>query len=217
MRTAADIARRALARAGVVAAGETATAAEIRDAVTVLADMIDSWSAERLTVFAPAVVVVPLAGMSSYRIGPSGDVVAVRPASVMSAFVRSGGVDSEVRLASPAMMDAISYKADPGTGYWMSWQGDMPDAVVRLWPAQAEGELHLRVQTPVAQILDPNDELVLPPGWFHALALNLAVHLCEEYGYAVTPVMLDTAQSAKANIKRANLQPAHATFDPALL
>lgn len=80
-----------------------------------------------------------------------------------------------------------------------------------------DGELHLRVSQPVVQLTDINDELDLPPGWFHALTLNLAFHLCEEYGFAVPAGLADSAQTAKANIKRANLKPARSRFDAALL
>ena len=44
MRTAGDIAGRALIRTGVIASGETPTAAELSDAVTTMSDMLDSWS-----------------------------------------------------------------------------------------------------------------------------------------------------------------------------
>lgn len=216
MRTAGDIAGRALIRAGVIASGETPTAAELSDAVTTLSDMLDSWSLEALTVFGTAEHVIALAGQQRYTIGPSGDVQATRPIAVRSAFVRQGEADTPLKLCSPEYMDDCGSKDSAGQGYWLSFEGSTPDATVRLWPVP-DGELHLRVSQPLVQLTDINDELDLPPGWFHALTLNLAFHLCEEYGFVVPPGLADSAQTAKANIKRANLKPARSRFDAALL
>ena len=216
MRTASDIAQRALIRSGVIASGETPTASELSDAVTTLSDMLDSWSLEALTVFGTTEHVIALAGQQRYTIGPSGDVLATRPTAVRSAFVRNGDADTPLKLCSPEYMDDFGSKDSAGQGYWISFEGSTPDATVRLWPVP-DGELHLRVSQPVVQITDINDELDLPPGWFHAMVLNLAVHLCEEYGFALAQGLAETAQTAKANIKRANLKPARSRFDPALL
>ncbi len=217
MRTAGEIAQRALIRSGVAAAGETTTAAEISDAVTTLGDMLDSWSLERLLVFGSVELQIPVAGLSRLTIGPSGDLVAERPSSVLSGFVRTSVCDMPLQLASAEFLDGIRHKTIQCGAYWMSYEGAMPDGVLQLWPVPDDGVLHLRVTQPVVHIEDINDELVLPPGWFQALVLNLAVHLCEEYGFAVTETLASTAQNAKGAIKRPNIQPAVATFDRALL
>ena len=197
-----------------MATGETPTAAELQDAVTTLGDMLDSWSLERLAVFGTQELEVPAAGRLT--IGPSGDLVADRPNAVTAAFVRLGDMDVTLKQCSTEFMDSISLKQSAGCGHWFSYEGAMPDGIVRLWPVP-DGVLHLRVTAPLVKLEDVNDELDLPPGWFHALVQNLAVQLCEEYGFAVTDALTSTAQTAKANIKRANLQPQPATIDPALL
>lgn len=217
MRTAGDIAGRALIRAGVIASGETPTAAELSDAVTTLSDMLDSWSLEALAVFGTTEHVLPLTGQQQYTIGPSGDLpAAVTPLAVRSAFVRQDGADTPLKLCSTEYMDSLRCKDASGCGHWLSFEGTTPDATLRLWPVP-DGALHLRVSQPVVQLQDINDELDLPPGWFHAMVLNLAVHLCEEYGFVIAQGLAETAQTAKANIKRANLKPASSRFDPALL
>ena len=219
MRTAGDICQRALVRANIVASGETPTAAEIEDAATTLGDMLDSWSLERLIVFGTQEVVIPATGAARYTLGPTGDIVTTRPDAVTSAFRRpsSGQVGDEPLLqASPEFMDAIGLKDDASCPHWYSYEDAMPDGVLRVWPVPSDGAIHIRITTPVLQITDINDELVLPPGWFDAMVTNLAMRLCGEYGQLVTDALAGQAQQAKANIKRANLQPAMATFDPAL-
>lgn len=217
MRTAADIAQRALIRSGVIAAGETPTAAEITDAVTTLGDMLDSWSLESLLVFGTAELTAPIAGRQRLTIGPTGDLIAPRPNNVLTGFVRTTQGDTPVHMASPEFLDGIRDKTEQDGAYWASYEGAMSNGVVTLWPVPSEGVLHLRVTQPIVTITDMNDELVLPPGWFHAMTLNLAVHLCEEYGFGVTETLASTAANAKGNIKRANIRPAVATFDEALL
>lgn len=217
MRTAGDIARRALIRSGVIAAGETPTAAELEDAVTTLSDMLDSWSLERLCVFGTRELQIPAAGRNRITIGPTGDLIDVRPNAVTSAFIRTNVGDTALRQASPEFMDSIRRKDATATdSYWMSYEGAMPDGVVRLWPVPGDSVLHLRVTVSIVQLTDINDELDLPPGWFSALVLNLAVNVCEEYGFSVTDALAVQATQAKANIKRINIQPAIATFDPVL-
>ncbi len=176
--------------------------------------MLDSWSTERLVVFGTTELTAPAA--ARITIGSMGDLVAERPMDVLTAFVREGGSDTTLRKCSTEYLDSIASKDAAGTGYWFSYEGTMPDGTLRLWPVPC-GDVHLRCTLPVTQIADPADELVLPPGWNHAMVLNLAVHLCEEYGFAVTPALASTAQTAKANIKRGQIQPARTTFDPALL
>lgn len=232
MRTAADIAQRALIRSGVIAAGETTTAAEITDAVTTLSDMLDSWSLEHLLVFGTTELTAPIAGRARLTIGPTGDLIATRPNSVLTGFVRTAQGDTPIHMAAPEFLDGIryktaqyyaywadgiSYKTAQDYSYWAAYEGAMPDGVLTLWPVPSEGVLHLRVTHPIVAIADMNDELVLPPGWFHAMTLNLAVYLCEEYGFAVTETLASTAANAKGAIKRANIRPAVATFDQALL
>lgn len=217
MRTAGEIAQRALVRSGIVAAGETPEAAEISDAVTTLSDMLDSWSLERLLVYGSVELMAPVAGLSRLTIGPSGDLLAERPNSVLTGFVRTLACDKPLQMASPEFMDGIRRKDIKCDAYWMSYEGAMPDGVLQLWPTPDDGVLHLRVTQTVAQITDINDELDLPPGWWKALTENLAVDLCEEYGVAVTPALDASARAAKSAIKRINIQPAVATFDRALL
>ena len=217
MRTASDIAQRALIRSGVIAAGETPTAAEITDAVTTLGDMLDSWSLENLLVFGTTELTAPIAGRARLTIGPTGDLIATRPNSVLTGFVRTTQGDTPVHMASPEFLDGMRDKTAQDDAYWAAYEGAMPDGVLTLWPVPSEGVLHLRVTNPIVAIADMNDELVLPPGWFHAMTLNLAVHLCEEYGFAITETLASTAANAKGAIKRANIRPAVATFDQALL
>lgn len=216
MRTAGDIAGRALIRAGVIASGETPTAAELSDAVTTLSDMLDSWSLEALTVFGTTEHVISLTGAQQYTIGPRVTWWPRGPLLCAAALCAMTAKTLICTFALPSTWTSSAAKACKGraTGSALRARCQTPRCACGRW---LEGELHLRVSQPLVQLTDINDELDLPPGWFHAMVLNLAVHLCEEYGFALAQGLVETAQTAKANIKRANLKPARSRFDAALL
>ncbi len=114
-------------RSGVLASGETPTAAEIRDAITTLSDMLDLWSLERLAVFGTTLLTLPV-GYEQITVGPTGNVVGQRPNAFVSAYVRTGGRDVVVHQASNAYIDAAVDKGAFGDGHWLAFEGTMPNA-----------------------------------------------------------------------------------------
>ena len=92
--TAGDQITRALRLLGVLAEGETPSAAMSQDALTALNQMIDSWNTERLSVFntIDQMFTWP-AGEIQRHLGPTGDFVGLRP----------------------VLLDDATYYRDPGT------------------------------------------------------------------------------------------------------
>jgi hypothetical protein len=73
MPTAAEICIRAMKISGILAAGETPPADDINDVFDAFNVMVDSWSTERLFIYALQENVFPLtAGQAAYTIGPDG-------------------------------------------------------------------------------------------------------------------------------------------------
>ena len=78
--TAGDQINRALRLLGVLAEGETPSAATSQDALVALNQMIDSWSIERLAVFCTQDQTLTWpAGLITRTLGPSGDFIGLRP------------------------------------------------------------------------------------------------------------------------------------------
>ena len=78
--TAGDQINRALRLLGVLAEGETPSAATSQDALVAMNQMIDSWNTERLSVFATQDQVFSWpSGEIRRTLGPSGDFVGNRP------------------------------------------------------------------------------------------------------------------------------------------
>jgi hypothetical protein len=80
MTTAGDQINGALRLLGVLAEGETPSAATSQDALNALNQMIDSWGTEKLSTFTTQEQVFNwLPGLISQTLGPSGDFVGDRP------------------------------------------------------------------------------------------------------------------------------------------
>ena len=78
--TAGDQINRALRLLGVLAEGETPSAATSQDALLAMNQMIDSWNTERLSVFSTQDQVFSWpAGEIRRTLGPTGDFVGNRP------------------------------------------------------------------------------------------------------------------------------------------
>ena len=95
--TAGDQINRALRLLGVLAEGETPSAATSQDALMALNQMIESWNTERLSVFVTQdqTFLWP-AGFISRTLGPSGDFVGLRPILIDDAtYYRDPGTRSE--------------------------------------------------------------------------------------------------------------------------
>ena len=67
-----EVIRGALLLIGAVGQNEQPTADEAQDAMTRFNDLLDSWSAERLSIFTVQRTIFPLTGASSYTLGPGG-------------------------------------------------------------------------------------------------------------------------------------------------
>ena len=78
--TAGDQINRALRLLGVLAEGETASAALSQDALMAMNQMIDSWNTERLSVFCTQDQTFTWpAGQIKRTLGPSGNFIGLRP------------------------------------------------------------------------------------------------------------------------------------------
>lgn len=203
MATAADIIARALRTIGVLASGETPSANEQADALTVLNVMLDAWRTESLMTYALRDQSKAMTGAASYTIGASGDINTDRPVKIERAYWRSGGIDFPVQVVTKQAWDQIADKATTGTPDWLYYEPSMPLGRVWLHPIPANGTLYITTWTPFVA-LAANDALGLPPGYEEAITYQLAARLCAEYGRPVSPDLAGIARASKSDIKRMN-------------
>ncbi|NYT76649.1 hypothetical protein H0A71_06565 [Alcaligenaceae bacterium] len=219
MAKAIEIIERAFKRIGVLAAGESISGHELLDGMQALSDLLEMWSADRLTIYKSIEIAHPLTGAMRYSIGPTGDISADRPLTIYSAFVRNGAVDTPVWVTGNNRFDGITDKSGYGRPEYLRYTPDMPDGHIDIWPHPGTGStLHLRVGMQFDVPVAPADDLVLPPGYRRALALALAVDLCGVYGRPVAVDLIGQAVEAKAIIMRNNINADmdESSFDPFL-
>ena len=116
--TAGDQINRALRLLGVLAEGETPSAATSQDALLAMNQMIDSWNTERLSVFATQDQVFSWpAGEIRRTLGPSGDFVGNRPVLLDDAtyYRAPSGVSYGIKFINQDQYDGIAVKTATST------------------------------------------------------------------------------------------------------
>lgn len=218
MTQAIKLIERAFGRIGVLASGEALDGNQTLDGLDALNDILDLWNTESLAVYKSIEATHPLTSAMSYTIGPGGQIDALRPLFIQSAFIRTQGLDSPVTVIGDDRFDGIVLKTLGGWPRYLRYAPDMPLGRIDVWPQGSGHTLHLRYAMQFDQPVSPADDLVLPPGYRMALILALAVQLCDPYGRDVTQSLYTGAAEAKAAIMRTNINAdvQEAAHDPAL-
>lgn len=216
MATARDTIKGALRLIGVIASGETPTAAEQTDGLQALNEMLQSWSAEGLLV--PAVTreeLTLIPAQSAYTIGVGGNFATSVPVAIDSVMLKSGAQEYPMRQLSRVEWAEISLKGLQGTiPEAIYFQKGSPLGTINVYPVpSAAHKLVLYSQKSMGTFTSANDDVNFPAGYAEALRYNLAVRLAPEYGRAIGPEVLGIAQDAKANIQRQNSEAVYMTTD----
>lgn len=217
---ASDLIKSSLRLIGAIATGETPSADELTDALGVLNDLVESWSAQQLTLFATTDQVFTVtAGKASYSIGPGGDWAGFRPVDIASAFMRYGGIDYELSQIEGERYNQIALKAASApVAQWLHYSPDFPLGTVILWPVPSVSgaQVTLSCNTPLSTITNPAQTINLPPGYSRALRYALAIELAPEFGVQAPADVVKTAAAAMSAVKRANKRTPVLTCDDAL-
>ena len=210
----------ALMEIGVLAAGESASAADADFSLGKLNRILDNWNAERAAVYADQYLsyTFDTGGTVPQTIGPSSATYSTsqRPVSIEFANVV---LDDDVRVPI-AIWDRLAYdeQTTPSTTstfplavyYNPSW----PNGQLYWWPIPTTAyglELQVRI---VLSSLSLDDSVSYPPGYKDALILTLAEDLCAAFGRPIPPQLPTMAAKARGRIFANNDQtPRIATQD----
>ena len=213
--TAADQINRALRLLGVLAEGETPSAAMSNDALMALNQMIESWNTERLSVFS---TIDQLVNWPTYSInetlGPSGSLVrlngtAVRPIWVDDAtYFRDPqtNVSYGIKLINQQQYDGIAVKTVTSTYPQVMFVNmTYPDIDIFIYPKPTRLlEFHFISVEELSQPATLDTSILFPPGYLRAFAYNLAMEIAPEFGVEPSPQVKRIAMSSKRNLKRIN-------------
>jgi hypothetical protein len=217
--TALDLIKGAMEEIRALRAGDTPSAEDVDYCLRKLNIMLDTWSAENLTLFVRETDSYALvAGTASFTIGPdTGDIDAARPDAidVKSSFVRdASGSDYRLNPMTEREYNAIGTKATGNSRpTHLFYNPTHPTGTVYLYPPPEAGwTIYLVSTKPFANIhheaadpdLDVNSSLPFPPGYREAIEANLAVRIAKGFGKTVDQETFISATTLKANLKSRN-------------
>lgn len=225
MATAGGLVDDALTEIGVRAAGETLPSSEAQDGLRLLNRMVDSWAAERLTIYTITRTAWTItASDGQYTVGASANVAVARPVYIdhVNFIDTSTDPDKEyplVKLTEDAWA-GIQLKALTAT-YPQCWYYNptYPNGTLDLWPVPTSSTLTGALYAPAAvgQFSGLTTTVSLPPGYELALVKNLALQLCPQYGRKADADLIEQARQSKETIKRANKRISDLTLDAGAL
>lgn len=205
-RSVLDIVTAAMRKINALATGETPTAAELKDGITALNDVLETWNIENLSIYGSLpTTYATVAGKNTYTMGPGGDWAGIRPTMIHAAYCSVNGVDFPVAgwTLEEWMNQPIKAIQQQITERYV-FVNDAPLARILLWPTPLYATTFtVNYNQKLGAVSSGSDLLDLAPGYYRALQYAVAVELQPEYG---GPDVSAYAKATKAAIKRANRQ-----------
>ena len=208
--TAADQINGALRLIGMLAEGETPSAATAQDSLSALNQMIDSWNTERLSVFSTQDQVFTWTPNQIHRtLGPTGDFVGNRPILLDdSTYFKdpTNGISFGIKIINQQQYDGIAVKTVTSTYPQVMWINmDYPNIDMYVCPVPTKAlEWHFISVTELDQPASLSTTLAFPPGYLRAFKYNLACEIANEFGVEPPPNVARIAMTSKRNLKRIN-------------
>ena len=207
--TAGDQINRALRLLGILAEGETPSAAMSQDALMALNQLIDSWNTERLSTFVTQDQVYTWpAGFISRTLGPSGDFVGNRPILMDDAtyYKAPNGVSYGIKFINQQQYDGIAVKNVTSTYPQVCWVNmGFPDITLTVYPKPTQDlEWHMISVEELNKPATLSTVMYYPPGYLRAFTYNLAMEFAPEVGVEPSPQVQRIARTSKRDLKRIN-------------
>ena len=208
--TAGDQINRALRLLGVLAEGETPSAATSQDSLTALNQMIESWSTERLSVFSTQDQIFTWpAGQITRTLGPSGNFSGNRPVLLDDAtYYRDPGtnVSFGIKFINQQQYDGIAVKTVTSTYPQVIFVNmTYPDVTMTVYSKPTRDlEWHFISVNELSNPATLSTDLTFPPGYLRAFVYNLAMEIAPEFGVEPSPQVTRIAMTSKRNLKRIN-------------
>jgi hypothetical protein len=208
--TAGDQINGALRLLGVLAEGETSSAATSEDALNALNQMIDSWNTERLSVFSTQDQVFSWTPYAiSKTMGPTGDFVGNRPVYLDdSTYFKdpASGISYGIKFINQQQYDGIAVKTVTSTYPQVIFINmTYPDIEMFVYPVPTKIlEFHFISVEELNKPATLATNLTFPPGYLRAFRYNLACEMAPEFGVEPSPTVQRIAMASKRTLKRVN-------------
>ena len=226
MPTARDIITGALAQIQVYALGEQVTNADIATGFDVVNAMLDSWSNENLTCYAISEQTFNLqVGVSAYTIGSGGTVNLTRPLKIKNGpgcayLLDQNGDKYPINVVTQDQWNLITQpNTDSDLPSTLFYDPQYPLGIINVYPAPySTFPIYFDSYLQLTEFSSLSAVLSLPPGYKKAIQDNLAIELAPYFPSAkLTPALAKAASASKANVKRTNIRPTMAVYDPEIV
>jgi len=208
--TAGEQINRSLRLLGILAEGETPSAAMSQDALMAMNQMIDSWNTERLSVFCTQDQVFTWpAGEYIRTLGPSGNFIGLRPVMLDDAtYFRDPGtnVSFGIKFINQQQYNGIAVKTVTSTYPQVCFVNmGFPNITMSIYPRPTRDlEWHFVSVQELTQPATLSTVLAYPPGYLRAFTYNLAMEFAPEFGVEPSPQVSRISMTSKRNLKRIN-------------
>jgi hypothetical protein len=195
---------------GMLAEGETPSAAASQDALSAMNQMIDSWNTERLSVFSTQDQIFTWpASTQSRTLGPTGNFVGNRPVLLEdSTYFRDAAtnVSYGIKIINQQQYNGIAVKTVTSTYPQVIFVNmGFPDVTMSIYPRPTRDlEWHFISVQELSNPATLATELFFPPGYLRAFTYNLAMEIAPEFGVEPSPQVQRIAMTSKRNLKRIN-------------
>ena len=203
--------------AGILASGQDFEPDDSEDILTILNGMLDAWTMDRLFVYNIRFDAYALtADQQSRTIGPTGNIVAIRPHKIENANIVITSQTPNVRRPLYLLDDddwmSFSIRPLPTSTIPTSlyYSRDFPNGTLYFWPTPQSGlSVELETWVALSQFASLDTSFSFPPGYFEAVYQNLAVRLCTpQWGLNEVPNSIaELAQQSRMRIESLNMDP----------
>jgi hypothetical protein len=227
----------AMRAVGSLGSGEAADASEIQDAGMILNQMLDAWSAERLSIFVVTPLLVDSNGLTlslvanqqKYLLGNqvgTEDFFLPRPprlerVSIFYSASQSTPVEIPMDMYDDVQWQGIANKSTPSILPQVCYREEtFPDIALYFWPIPTQANpVALYAWQALTEFADLTLPMTFPPGYMEAIRYNLAVRLFAEFPGDASkfPAVQELARQSKARISSINAPIKVATCDDGLL
>jgi len=214
--TALTLITDALLDMGIIADGQTPTAAQSSQALRKLNQMLESWEVEGLMVYGATPLTLPLvSNQATYTIGVGGDLDVAYPNNIQSAFIRDTSVPQSQQIDYQLYVfnnqewaqNPLKYQANsfPYWGVWFDMTYPLITLHVSPIPTTGQYEIIIWTDNNLSQ-LTLSSVIEMPAGYKRAIVSNLCIELAGSYQVPLSESIISIARDGKARIKTSNLQ-----------
>ena len=211
--TANTLIKSAFRSIGVIASGETPTAAEMADGLEAMKFMFRHWSAKNIMIPYITNEAITTTGAESYTWGTGGTIATARPETVIGAYVAD---DRTIEIVDQARYRRLRVTGDIGETIYIWYSPEFPLGKLHIWPLGSD-TIYIDCLKALSDPANLAASVSFPPEYDEAIKYNLAVRLAPEYGKSVTTELVALALSGLKTIENKNFAAQMGSIQPEIL